>query len=735
MRVSLDFYRSRNMSETSKIELLAPAGNLEIFYSVIDAGADAVYLGGELFGARAYATNFSNEEIITAIHYAHLLNRKVYLTINTLVKNEELNEQLFSYLQPFYEEGLDAVIVQDLGVAAFIHENFPLLDLHASTQLSITSAYGAQFLQDLGFTRIVPARELSLTEIASIQESCSIEIESFIHGAMCYCYSGQCLFSSLLGGRSGNRGRCTQPCRLPYDLLDEDKHLIEKEKYILSMNDMNTLPILDQLLSSGICSFKIEGRMKQKEYAQGVVRVYRQFIDHILIQHQDLSQKEIKKGVAQLTAYGCRSGFSTGYYEHYNGSSMITMKNASYSSDLSKSDTDLLIMPAKIAINGTLTALVGQPLKLQIQIEGTDYSVSFEGPIVEAAQNAPATKEQLQEKLAQINDTVFLFKNLDLQLDSNAFVPASILKRLRRQAIDELEQQLLAKDKRVASMPVVAPSKETASDIFEQTFFVQKAEQLKVILKKAQPSQIVVSYDLWKQKKEIILEQMKLAPTFSFYLELPWIFREQTIQQLTQPLFLSDLKYFTGVQVNSLDGLGFSKKLKEQGLQIMCGPHLYQMNDWSSHFLDSIADTVTLPYELNKKELWGLHNKNALLTIYGYLPLMISAQCVFRSLERCNHSHQAGYLKDRYDKLFYVETSCIQCNNIIYNSEPLCLLQHYQTLTEHGFHHFRLDFHMESEQQVEEVLQLMDRCLKQQPMKASDIPFSYTNGHFKRGVE
>ncbi|MBP7320943.1 MAG: U32 family peptidase, partial [Lachnospiraceae bacterium] len=351
------------MSETSKIELLAPAGNLEIFYSVIDAGADAVYLGGELFGARAYATNFSNEEIITAIHYAHLLNRKVYLTINTLVKNEELNEQLFPYLQPFYEEGLDAVIVQDLGVAAFIHENFPLLDLHASTQLSITSAYGAQFLQDLGFTRIVPARELSLTEIASIQESCSIEIESFIHGAMCYCYSGQCLFSSLLGGRSGNRGRCTQPCRLPYDLLDEEKHLIEKEKYILSMNDMNTLPILDQLLSSGICSFKIEGRMKQKEYAQGVVRVYRQFIDHILIQHQDLSQKEIKKGVAQLTAYGCRSGFSTGYYEHYNGSSMITMKNASYSSDLSKSDTDLLIMPAKIAINGTLTALVGQPLK------------------------------------------------------------------------------------------------------------------------------------------------------------------------------------------------------------------------------------------------------------------------------------------------------------------------------------------------------------------------------------
>mgnify|MGYP003450960862 CR=1 FL=1 len=735
MRVSLDFYRSRNMNETSKVELLAPAGSLEIFYSVIAAGADAVYLGGDLFGARAYATNFSREEIITAIHYAHLLDRKVYLTINTLVKNEELNNQLYSYIQPFYEEGLDAVIVQDLGVAAFIHENFPLLDLHASTQLSITSSYGAQVLKDLGFTRIVPARELSFEEIVSIRKNCNIEIESFIHGAMCYCYSGQCLFSSLLGGRSGNRGRCTQPCRLPYDLLDEDKHLIESEKYILSMNDMNTLPILDQLLSSGICSFKIEGRMKQKEYAQGVVHVYRRFIDQIVTQNQNLTKKEIQKGVTQLTAYGCRSGFSTGYYEQYNGSSMITMNNASYSSDLSKIDSDLSITPAELAITGTLTALVGQPLKLLIQIDGTNHSVSLEGPIVEAAQKAPATREQLQEKLTQINDTVFRFKTIDLRLDSNAFVPASILKRLRRQAIEELEQQLLAKDKRIVSTPVVNPAIETAPTNYEQIFFVQKTEQLEVILKKSQPSQIIVSYDLWKSDQARIIEQIKLAPTVEFYLDLPWVIREQTIQQLTRPSFLSDLKYFTGVQVNSLDGLGFSKQLKGQGLKVMCGPHLYQMNDWSSYFLDSIADKVTLPYELNKKELWGLQNKNALLTIYGYLPLMISAQCVFRSLERCKHSHQAGYLKDRYDKLFYVETSCIQCNNIIYNSEPLCLLQHYQTLTEHGFHRFRLDFHMESEQQVEEVLQLMERCLKKEPIKASDIPFSYTNGHFKRGVE
>ena len=735
MRVSLDFYRSIKMKETSTIELLAPAGNLNIFYSVIDAGADAVYLGGDLFGARAYATNFSTEEIITAIHYAHLLNRKVYLTINTLLKNTELNEQLYSYLKPFYEEGLDAVIVQDLGVAAFIHENFSLIDLHASTQLSVTSAYGAQILKDKGFTRIVPARELSLSEIEAIRSDCDIEIETFIHGAMCYCYSGQCLFSSLLGGRSGNRGRCTQPCRLPYDLLDENKSFIEKEKYILSMNDMNTLPILDQLLNSGICSFKIEGRMKQKEYAQGVVHIYRYFMDEIIKGRKTLSQRELQEGVAKLAAFGCRSNFSTGYYEQYNGPSMITMKDASYSSDLNKSGTFAPITPVEVAINGTLTALVGQPLELFIQVEGTNQSIHLDGPIIEPAQNAPATKEQLKEKLTQINDTVFRFNELTIQLDANAFVPASILKRIRRQAIEELEQQLLAKDKRVANLKIDDTDIDPTSDLFEHTFFVQTVEQLKVLLTNARPSQIIVSFDLWMQHRNSVIELLKLSPEFSFYLELPWIFREQVIQLLKTPAFTSDLKNFTGVQVNSLDGLGYVNHLKDQGLKVIGGPHLYQMNDWSGHFLNSIADTVTLPYELNKKELWGLKNKNALLTIYGFLPLMVSAQCVFRSLGHCKKAHQSGYLKDRYDKLFYVETSCIQCNNIIYNSEPLCLLQHYQTLTEHGFRHFRLDFHTESEQQVKEVLELLDCGINQKPFKASDIPFSYTNGHFKRGVE
>ena len=203
------------MKTGKKVELLAPAGSIDAFYGAIHAGADAVYLGGSRFGARAYADNFTEEELIRCIRYAHLFGRKVYLTVNTLVKESEFSE-LYGYLLPYYEAGLDGVIIQDLGVLSYIREHFPKLELHVSTQMTITGRYGAALLQQKGACRMVPARELSLKELVEIKQATGLEIEVFIHGAMCYCYSGQCLFSSILGGRSGNRGRCAQPCRLPY---------------------------------------------------------------------------------------------------------------------------------------------------------------------------------------------------------------------------------------------------------------------------------------------------------------------------------------------------------------------------------------------------------------------------------------------------------------------------------------------------------------------------------------
>ena len=252
-------------------EVLAPAGSIEGLKAALYAGADAVYTGGRMFGARAYANNLSDEELSECIDYCHLHNKKLYLTTNTLMKQSEIY-QLADWLVPFYEQGLDAVIVQDFGAFAFLKREFPNLDLHASTQMSVHSVQSAALLEKLGASRVVPAREISLEEIAAIRQNTSLEIECFVHGALCYCYSGQCLMSSMIGGRSGNRGRCAQPCRLPYVYEG-------KEQFWLSPKDICTLQILPEILEAGVDSLKIEGRMKRTEYAAGVAAMYRKYVD------------------------------------------------------------------------------------------------------------------------------------------------------------------------------------------------------------------------------------------------------------------------------------------------------------------------------------------------------------------------------------------------------------------------------------------------------------------------
>ncbi len=262
------------------IELLAPAGSYEALEAAFSAGADAVYIGGSQFGARAYADNLDEEKMCRAIDLAHLQGKKLYLTVNTLLKDSEIEEQLFRYLLPYYREGLDGVIVQDFGVLELIREAFPLLPIHASTQMAVTGASGARVLEELGVKRVVTARELSLAEISDIRKQTNIEIESFVHGALCYCYSGQCLMSSLIGGRSGNRGRCAQPCRLPYEVFEKGKRLnSDKTAYPLNTKDMCTLELLPEIIRAGVTSLKIEGRMKKPEYTAGVVSVYRKYLD------------------------------------------------------------------------------------------------------------------------------------------------------------------------------------------------------------------------------------------------------------------------------------------------------------------------------------------------------------------------------------------------------------------------------------------------------------------------
>lgn len=263
------------------VELLAPAGSKEALIAAVENGANAVYLAGNVFGARAYAANFDREGLREAIRFAHLRDVAIHVTVNTIVDDEELPE-LRDYLRFLYEAGADAILVQDLGVAKIAHETVPNLPLHASTQMSVHSLEGVRTLKELGFSRVVLARELSIKDIRYICAHAGVEIETFMHGALCVCYSGQCLMSSMIGGRSGNRGRCAQPCRLPYTLVDgkgEDVLGEEAGKYLLSPRDLSTIDVIPELLAAGVNSLKIEGRMKRPEYVATVVRTYREAID------------------------------------------------------------------------------------------------------------------------------------------------------------------------------------------------------------------------------------------------------------------------------------------------------------------------------------------------------------------------------------------------------------------------------------------------------------------------
>ena len=320
-----------------RVEILAPAGSMECLKAAITAGADAVYTGGALFGARAYAHNLTEEELVEAIDYVHLHGRRLYLTVNTLIKDREMEKQMYDYLLPYYRQGLDAVIVQDIGLFRFIRKHFPDLPIHASTQMTLTGVDGAKFLEKEGAQRIVTSRELSMAEVKKIADETELEIESFVHGALCYCYSGQCLFSSFIGGRSGNRGQCAQPCRLLYRTPEA-----KRPQYLLSLKDICTLELIPEMIESGIYSFKIEGRMKKPEYAAAVAFQYRKYADLYLKYYEECPAEEDPAAYAMkkyrvreedrqmlLDLYN-RGGFHTGYYHTQNGREMISLNRPNH---------------------------------------------------------------------------------------------------------------------------------------------------------------------------------------------------------------------------------------------------------------------------------------------------------------------------------------------------------------------------------------------------------------------
>jgi len=426
---------------SNKVELLSPAGNKEAYYGAVHAGADAIYLGGEKYGARAYADNFTEEQLTQIINIAHLRDVSVYLTLNTLISSEEYSE-LESVLNPLAESGLDGVIVQDLGVAKLIMSRYPSLEVHASTQMSVMSSYGASMLKDAGFVRVVPSRELTLEEIRQIKEDTGIELECFIHGAMCYSYSGLCLMSSMIGGRSGNRGRCAGTCRLPFTTYINEFE--SDEEYPLSMKDMCTVEILPKLMDCGIDSYKIEGRMKSPEYVAGVTSIYRKYMD-AYIESGSEGYHVDKSDLIHLRNLYIRTEISKGYYEGYKGRNLITLDSPGYNGNddkyVERLNAKYVHKPDPLEIGVSVYAHAGAPLG--ITMNWGDIYVYNEGPVCQVAQKAPLSEDKLREQVSKFGGTSFVARDIYVDASRDVFLPMGLINECRRNAIVCLESEIL----------------------------------------------------------------------------------------------------------------------------------------------------------------------------------------------------------------------------------------------------------------------------------------------------
>ncbi len=764
------------MSGEKKVELLAPAGNVNGFYGAVRAGADAVYLGGSRFGARAYAENFTTKELTDCIRYGHLFGRKVYLTVNTLFKESEIGE-LFDYLAPFYEAGLDAVIVQDMGVLRFIRECFPGLKLHASTQMTLCSGYGAMLLKQLGAVRIVPARELSLEELVAIKGQTGMELETFIHGAMCYCYSGQCLFSSMLGGRSGNRGRCAQPCRLPYEVrTDQEKSGV---CYPLSLKDMCTIEHLPRLIEAGLDSFKIEGRMKKPEYAAGVTAIYRRYIDRYYEWREKYGAEEAfkryqvsQKDLEALSSLYIRSEKQDGYYFRRNGREMVTLSSPAYSGGneayLAQIKARYLEEHLKHPIRISAVFLTGR--QAEVTLHFNDISVTAVGDTVQKAQKQPVTEENVAGQLSRMGDSAFVPESMELTVGTDVFYPLGQMNELRRQAVAKLEQALLEQngypDRSVSSQDEKPERQGMVSwdglpdlrggweshpkpEYTGLVCSVRTEEQLQAVAEwqkekdKERFKRIYIDGDLFLERmRETVCCCEKLAENPQIYLALPYILRKDDDSYLGElESVMERSPFLQGVLARSLDGMAYAFQ-KRFPIRLDAG--VYSWNSASLAELGRFSRGFCLPFELNEreqrqlldeKEHRGLFEK----IIYARIPMMITANCIRKTVSGCRKQTvgQTAFLKDkgreefsvlidRYRKEFPTLTNCRHCYNVIYNSVPLSLHQSVEKWR--GKADLRLDFTTESGKETRRILEAF---FEQGAFPCKE----HTTGHEKRGVE
>jgi len=696
------------------MELLSPCGNFESLIGVINAGADAVYLAGNKYGARAYADNFTDEEIIKAIKYSHLMNVKVYLTVNTLIKEKEYSD-VISYITNFYNVGLDACIIQDIGLISVFNSIFPQMECHISTQAFSTGVDSVNLYKQLGATRVVLARELSLNEIKEIKSNCDIEIETFIHGAMCYSYSGQCLFSSCLGGRSGNRGRCAGPCRLNYERNN-------KAGYLLSMKDQCTLEILPSLIEAGIDSFKIEGRMKKPEYAAFVTSMYRKYID--LYNTNPGSYKVSSDDLRMLNSFYMRSEIGTGYYNQRNGKTMLCIDNPAYAG----TDESLLINTQKRFLSNSRKLPIDIYVEcypespLSVTFINSDICVSKTGSIVQSSQNRPVTEADIIKQISKLGDTFFYAENVYVTLAEKSFLPLKELNEIRRQLTSELEDLLLKNyplpRKTITSFSSLRPQK----DINKPLIAVTSLEQLKALVA-CNTTEIILIVDdeLFSNEKEYIFTLDKTI--YTIIINLPHIIRNDNACLINN--YLKEDK-ISGYLCNNIEEVF---RLYNTGKIIIAGPGLYTWNKKALEFIKSVSDLFIYSFELSQYEIKDLNDNTGYTMVYGRVPLMQSANCIEKTTNGClrGKGNIFSYISDRKNMTFPVRRNCKSCYNTIYNSVPtslhdegiLCKINSriFISLTDEDYN---------------ETRDIINAFLLR---KTEFNPKEFTRGYYKRGVE
>lgn len=676
------------------MELLSPAGDMESLKTAVRCGADAVYIGGPQFSARKNAKNFTEEEIKEAVDFCHLRCVKVYVAVNILIKEEEFPAAL-AYARRLIALGTDGLIIQDLGLLSAVRRLSDSVRINASTQMTVCDTYGARLLETLGVNRAVLARELSEKQIASIRNHTNMELEVFVHGALCISWSGQCLLSSVIGGRSGNRGACAQPCRLPYTLYADGKP-VTKTMPLLSTKDLCLAKDMEKVCAISD-SAKIEGRMKSPEYAGVVTKIYKKALDG------GVEEKEI----ADMLSFFSRGGSSKGYFE---GRAFGDMMDRGEAGKISASRESVIEIKnaeyeKKRKVSFTLTAKEGEPLKLFATCDG--FCAHAEGDICQTAKNGAPDKERMTQQLRKLGDTPFEADDIEMILEGIPFVAVSAINSLRREACACLEKQICdAFVKEVQDLP--PEERETVKEKGKPLLCVQvRTRDQWQAAKKAGVDEIYVSEKLWNAEEE------KGAVC-----ALPALTMEGETSKTNADCVL-------------VQNIG--QIMPMQGKRLYGGERLNVTNSKTAKALAELGfSRVTLSLELNLNEMKQIATSVPTeVVVYGRIPVMLIENCIIKSHYRCKNGQGEIALVDRKGERFPVV--CEGCRNVVYNSVPLYMADKMKDVLSANPDAVRLMFTTESGEETEKIIAAYQNALKGKPVATSIERI--TRGHFYRGVE